>query len=61
VVGKPMDPEIRTHALFKDRFIGVERKGHALSKGKVTPSRYAKGRHISVELRGLVRDRSMKP
>jgi hypothetical protein len=56
-----MDPEIRTHALFKDRFIGVERKGHALSKGKVTPSRYAKGRHISVELRGLVRDRSMKP
>ena len=32
--------------LFRDRFIGVVRKGHPLSKGKITPARYAAGRHI---------------
>jgi DNA-binding transcriptional LysR family regulator len=39
--------------LFRDRFIGVVRDGHALSKGKITPSRYATGRHICVSRRGL--------
>ena len=29
------------------------RNGHALSKGKVNPSRYAKGRHVGVTRRGL--------
>jgi DNA-binding transcriptional LysR family regulator len=41
-------PELRTQALFRDRYIGVVRKGHALSKGKLTPTRYAAGRHIGV-------------
>ena len=40
-------------ALFRDRFIGVVRMGHALSEGKITPSRYAEGRHICVSRRGL--------
>jgi DNA-binding transcriptional LysR family regulator len=53
VVGKTTGPEIRAQALFRDRFIGVVRKGHALSRGRITPSRYAKGRHISVSRRGL--------
>ena len=46
VVGKTMGPEVRAQALFRDRFIGVVRKGHRLSKGKVTASRYAAGRHV---------------
>ena len=46
VVEKTTAPELRVQALFRDRYIGVVRKGHPLSKGKITPSRYAAGRHI---------------
>lgn len=53
VIGKATGPEVRTRALFKDRFIGVVRMGHALSKGEITPSRYASGRHICVSRRGV--------
>jgi DNA-binding transcriptional LysR family regulator len=53
VVGKTTGPEVRTQALFRDRFIGVVRKGHALAKGRITPRRYAAGRHILVSRRGL--------
>ncbi|HBP88510.1 MAG TPA: LysR family transcriptional regulator [Nitrospirales bacterium] len=52
VVGDTTAPELRAQALFQDRFIGVVRKGHSLSKGKITPSRYAAGRHIFVSRRG---------
>ncbi|WP_137934640.1 LysR family transcriptional regulator [Mesorhizobium comanense] len=48
-------PEVRIQALFRDRFIGVVRAGHALSEGTVTPERYAAGRHISVSRRGRER------
>jgi DNA-binding transcriptional LysR family regulator len=44
---------VRAQALFRDRFIGVVRIGHALTKGKITPSRYAAGRHICVSRQGL--------
>lgn len=53
VVAKTTGPEVRTQALFRDRFIGVVRKGHALSRGAMTPSRYASGRHIGISRRGL--------
>ncbi len=53
VVGKTTSPELRAHILYRDRFIGVVRIGHALSRGKITPSRYAGGRHISVSRQGL--------
>jgi DNA-binding transcriptional LysR family regulator len=53
VVGKSMGPEVRAQALFRDRFIGVVRLGHVLTKGKVTASRYAASRHIGVSRRGL--------
>lgn len=53
VVGKTTSPEVRAQALFRDRFIGVVRSGHALARGEVTPARYAAGRHISVSRRGL--------
>jgi len=53
VVESTTAPELRTQELFRDRYIGVVRMGHALSKGKVTPSRYAAGRHIHVSREGL--------
>ncbi|WP_460145488.1 LysR family transcriptional regulator [Pseudomonas sp. S2_A02] len=53
VVGDTTSPEVRTRALFEDRFIGVVRTGHPLSQGEVTASRYATGRHILVSRRGL--------
>lgn len=55
VVGPKMGPEIRTQALFRDRFVGVVRRGHALTKGKVTAARYAAARHVSISRRGLDR------
>jgi DNA-binding transcriptional LysR family regulator len=64
VVGETTGPEVRAQALFRDRFIGVVRKGHPLSKGRITPSRYAAGRHILVSRRGLDKgpiDEALKP
>ncbi|MFZ3203588.1 MAG: LysR substrate-binding domain-containing protein, partial [Pseudomonas sp.] len=53
VVGQDASPELRTQALFRDRFIGVVRMGHPLTQGEVTPVRYAAGGHIYVSRRGL--------
>lgn len=53
VVDNTMGPEIRARALFRDRFIGVVRAGHALSGAEITPSLYARGRHIGVSWQGL--------
>lgn len=53
VVGGDTGPEVRMRALFRDRFIGVVRKGHKLSKGRITPARYAAGRHIHISRRGI--------
>ena len=58
VVGKTTGPEIR------DRLIGVVRPGHPLSRGKITRSRYADGRHILVSRRGRGEgpvDEALKP
>jgi DNA-binding transcriptional LysR family regulator len=64
VVGKTTGPEIRAQALFRDRFIGVVRAGHALSRGRITRSRYAAGRHILISRRGRDQgpvDEALKP
>jgi DNA-binding transcriptional LysR family regulator len=53
VVRKTTGPEVRTRALFQDRFVGVVRQGHPLSRGRITPARYATGRHVSVSRRIL--------
>jgi DNA-binding transcriptional LysR family regulator len=53
VVDGTMGPEVRAQALFRDRLIGVVRPGHAMSKGKITPARYASARHIAVSREGL--------
>lgn len=55
VVGTMTGPEVRTQALFRDRLIGAVRKGHPLSRGRMTPARYVSGRHILVSRRGLDR------
>ena len=52
VVGEAMAPEVRAQALFRDRFIGVVRHGHPMSRGEVTATRYASGRHVLVSRRG---------
>jgi len=64
VVGKTTGPEVRTQALFQDRFIGVVRLGHPLCQGEITPARYAAGQHILVSRRGLDRgviDEALEP
>jgi len=53
VVGTMTGPEVRTQSLFRDRIIGVVRAGHPLSKGRITASRYATGRHVLVSRSGL--------
>ncbi|MBJ6766042.1 LysR family transcriptional regulator [Myxococcaceae bacterium JPH2] len=53
VVGKATGPEVRTQALFRDRFVGVVRPRHPLTRGKLTPARYAAGRHVLVSRQGL--------
>jgi DNA-binding transcriptional LysR family regulator len=55
VVGTMTGPEVLAQALFRDHFVGVVRKGHPLSRAKITPARYAAGRHILVSRRGLDR------
>ncbi|MCI4431086.1 MAG: LysR family transcriptional regulator [Burkholderiales bacterium] len=64
VVEKTTAPELRVQALFRDRYVGVVRMGHALSQGEITPSRYAAGRHINVSRLGLDRgpiDDALRP
>lgn len=52
VIAKTTGPEIRTQGLFQDRFVGVVRKGHDLSKGRITAARYAAADHIFVSRQG---------
>jgi DNA-binding transcriptional LysR family regulator len=57
-------PELHAQALFRDRYIGVVRLGHALCKGGITASRYSNGKHICVSLQGLDKgplDETLKP
>lgn len=53
VVGRTTGPELRAQALFRDRFVGVVRRGHTLARGRITPARYAAGRHVLVSRRDL--------
>ncbi len=41
-------PELRTQGLFRDRYVGVVRQGHALATGAMTPARYGAERHVAV-------------
>lgn len=64
VVGTTISPEVRAQALFRDRFIGVVRRGHELTRSEITPAQYAAGRHICVSRRGLAKgpiDEALEP
>lgn len=64
VVGHSTGPEVRTQAMFRDRFVGVVRKRHPLGRGRITPPRYAGGRHILVSRQGLEKgpiDNALEP
>jgi DNA-binding transcriptional LysR family regulator len=64
VVEKTTSPEVRAQSLFRDRYIGVVRIGHPLTRGQITPARYAAGRHICVSRRSLDKepiDEALKP
>lgn len=51
VVDKAIGPEVRTQALFSDRYVGVVRAGHPLSEGDITPLRFAEAAHVHVSRR----------
>lgn len=47
-------PEIRAQTLFRDRFVGAVRRGHALLSAEITPERYAACGHVVASRRGLM-------
>jgi DNA-binding transcriptional LysR family regulator len=53
VLSPAIGPEVRAQALFRDRFIGVVRRNHNLSRGRVSLKRYAAGQHIHISREGL--------
>ena len=55
VVEDSTSPELRTRALFRDRFIGVVNIEHPLSQGEITLERYVAGKHINVSRQGLAK------
>ncbi len=52
VVGRGLSPVLRAQALYRDRFVGVVRPGHALARGRPTAARYAAAAHVVVTRRG---------
>lgn len=48
VIEKTTGPELRSQALFRDRYVGVARKAHPLARGRITTARYAAASHIRV-------------
>jgi DNA-binding transcriptional LysR family regulator len=48
VVDRHVGPEVRAQALFRDRYVGVVRAGHPLSKRRVTAARYATAEHVHI-------------
>jgi DNA-binding transcriptional LysR family regulator len=57
IVSRTTTPELLGQSLFRDRFVGVVRRGHPLSKGRMNGSRYAAGAHIGVPRRGTDKSR----
>lgn len=51
-VGADDAPELITELLARERFVGVVRKGHPLTRGRVTSRRFVQYAHISVSRRG---------
>jgi len=51
VVDSAIGPEVRAQALFRDRYVGVVRRGHPLIEGVMTPARFAAAGHVHVSRR----------
>jgi DNA-binding transcriptional LysR family regulator len=51
VVDDAISPEVRTQALFRDRYVGVVRAGHPLTEGEITTERFAAAQHVQVSRR----------
>jgi DNA-binding transcriptional LysR family regulator len=56
VIGAATSPEVRTRALFRDRFVGVVRAGHPFAGQSLTPARFAQGKHVRISLRNSDKD-----
>jgi DNA-binding transcriptional LysR family regulator len=57
VINANMSPELRTQALFKDRFVGVMRLDHPLranNKTNITLRRYLASQHIGISRKGII-------
>jgi len=64
VINAEMSPELRTQALFRDRFVGVMRSEHPLLSGthgkrkggqsKLTMAHYLASQHIGISRKGIV-------
>lgn len=52
VVEESLGPEVWTYALFRDRLVGVVRKGHPLDLGGVTQPWYSDAEHVVVSRTG---------
>ncbi|OWK43727.1 LysR family transcriptional regulator [Fimbriiglobus ruber] len=48
-------PEVVMLSLFEDEFVGVVRTDHPLTRGRITPTRFAEQAHISISRRGKAR------
>jgi DNA-binding transcriptional LysR family regulator len=46
------EPELRIRRLLHDRFVGVVRTGHALTRGRMSAKCFAEARHVAVSRRG---------
>ncbi|UJR84334.1 LysR family transcriptional regulator [Sandaracinus amylolyticus] len=53
-------PELRLQRLFRDRFVGVVRRGHPLSRGKVTIERFARYPHVDIDQGANAIDRALR-
>lgn len=53
VVGTNLGPELLTHPLFKDSWIGVMREGHPLGGGDISAEQLAAAQHVHVSRRGV--------
>lgn len=51
VVDQAISPEVRTQALFRDRYFGVVRAGHPMCQGDITATRFSAAKHVHVSRR----------
>ena len=61
VIEETTGPEVRSQALFRDRFVGVVREGHPLSRGAIPPTGYLKASHVVVSRSGMEENAVDKP